>query len=81
MYTSAEVPSKLSSETHLHKIPIKIDLANPSEKLDAVSRINLGKAFPVEHNVKVCEVGEITGHHLRILLQYYYSEAARRLQS
>lgn len=79
MYTSAEAPSKLSNETHLHKTPIKVDLVNPSEKLDTLSRLNLGKSYPVEHNVKVCEVGEITGRHKRILLNYYYTEMQRKI--
>lgn len=81
VYTSAEAPSKLLNETHMHKNPIKIDLINPSEKLDPLSRINLGKCYPIEHNVPVCEVGEITGSHKRVLLQYYNTEMERMVHS
>ncbi|MCJ1265487.1 hypothetical protein MMC22_005367 [Lobaria immixta] len=81
VYTSPEAPLKLASETRLHKTPIKIDLVNPSEKLDPCSRLNLGKFYPVEHNVRVCEVGEITGPHKRLLLHYSNSEVTKRFSS
>lgn len=81
VYTSAEVPQRLPSETRLLKKPIKIDLVNPSEKLDPLSRLNLGKHYVVEHNVKVCEVGEIRGHNKRLLRELYRTEMGRRYQS
>lgn len=81
VYTSTEVPRKLPSETHLHKQPIKIDIVNPSEKLDPLSRLNLGKLYPVEHNVRVCEVGQVRGEHKRILLHYYRTEMQKQFQS
>lgn len=79
VYTTAEAPPRLPSETHLHKEPIKVDPVDSSEKLDTLSRLNLGKPYPVEHNVKVCEVGEIKGRHKRTLLQYHRSEMSKNL--
>lgn len=77
VYTSPEPPQKLLTETRLNKTAIKVDLVDQSEKLDPSSRVNLAKTYPVEHNIKVCEIGKITGNHLRILLQYHQSEMQR----
>ncbi|MCJ1465144.1 hypothetical protein MMC07_003760 [Pseudocyphellaria aurata] len=78
VYTTAEAPQRLPSETQLGKIPIKVDLVNPSEKLDPLSRLNLGKPYPVEHNVKVCKVGKVSETHMRALMHYYHLETQNR---
>lgn len=43
-------------------------------ELEALSRVNLAKVYPVEHNVEVLEVGRVTGGHLEKLLAYSKSE-------
>lgn len=69
-YTSDEPPGQLPGETQVTK-SIKINPINLLEKLDAASRINLTKLYPVEHNVKVFEVGMVTSDDIRKLRLYY----------
>ena len=70
-YTSAVPPPLLPEERYLNKDPIRINPVNQTEKLDALSRINLGKVYPVEHNVKVCNVGMVDSADIRKLTRYY----------
>ena len=71
MYTGNEVPPKLKGETKLRKDPINIIPVNPKETLDPLSRLNLAKTYPIEHNVKVKEVGSVNATHLRKLINYW----------
>ena len=73
-YTTEKPPRKLPEETRLNKDPIKIDIVNISEKLNDMSRINFAKVYPVEHNVKVCEVGRVAKADFRKFCQYYEDE-------
>lgn len=50
---------RLAKETGMTKDPIAIEPASPDQKLDQMSRINFGKVYTVEHNVKVLHVGKI----------------------
>lgn len=70
-HTSAVAPPPLLEEKYLTKDPIRILPVNQTEKLDDKSRINLGKVYPVEHNVKVCEVGMVAPTDIRKLTTYY----------
>lgn len=70
-YTTAVAPDLLSEEIHITKDPIQIIPVSQTEKLDPKSRINLGKVYPVEHNVKVCEVGMVADADIRKLTAYY----------
>lgn len=79
-YTDLVPPDPLPGETHLNKAAIKIELVNPAEKLDPTSRINVGKVYPVEHNIRVCEVGMVTPSALRTLQQYYKQEQMKDLR-
>ena len=78
-YTSAVAPTPLSEERYITKDPIRINPVSPSEKLDATSRINLGKVYPVEHNVKVCQVGMVDAADIRKLTAYYKSALRKDL--
>jgi hypothetical protein len=55
----------------LSKDAIRIHPVNQTEKLDDTSRINLVKVYPVEHNVKLCEVGMVAPEDIRKLRTYY----------
>lgn len=70
-YTSDVAPRPLLDEIYLTKDPIRINPVNQAEKLDEKSRINLCKVYPVEHNVKVCEVGMVASADIRKLTAYY----------
>ncbi|MCJ1237387.1 hypothetical protein MMC14_005372 [Varicellaria rhodocarpa] len=71
VYTGSEIPQKIKGETNLRKDAINIIPINPKEKLDALSRVNLAKTYPVEHNVKVKEVGKVNAAHLKKLVGYW----------
>ncbi|CZR67032.1 uncharacterized protein PAC_16931 [Phialocephala subalpina] len=44
---------------NLTKSPYPIIVENPSESIDRMSRLNFGKVYTVEHNLKVLKVGRI----------------------
>ncbi len=50
-------------EKLLTKKPIKLDMKDPSEKLDPLSRLNYAKTYTVEHNVKVLFIGKVADYH------------------
>lgn len=77
IHTSESPPQRLPEEIYLNKRSIRVMPVNPTEKLDPISRVNLGKSYPVEHNVKVCLVGQIIGLDLRTLLEYHRNEVSR----
>ncbi|KIN07470.1 hypothetical protein OIDMADRAFT_47376 [Oidiodendron maius Zn] len=60
-------PESLKGEEILNS-SIQMVPHNPRTKLDKMSRLNYAKVYTVEHNVKVCFIGEVTGKHLRRLL-------------
>ena len=70
LFTGDVAPPKLSNETKMNKEPIQMIPVDQTEKLDPKSRVDLAKTFPVEHNVKVKNVGMISSHHLKRLVQY-----------
>ncbi|PMD47651.1 hypothetical protein L207DRAFT_576419 [Hyaloscypha variabilis F] len=57
-------PRFLKGEKKLiRKKPIKIDIKDPSEKLDPISRLNYAKIYTVEHNVKVLFIGKVADNY------------------
>jgi hypothetical protein len=64
VYSSSKGPKLLEGEKGLlTKKPIKIDMKDPSEKLDPLSRLNYAKTYTVEHNVKVFFIGRVAENH------------------
>jgi hypothetical protein len=72
IHTTADAPEQLPGEM-LTKYPLRV-LATASETLEATSRVNYGKAYAVEHNVKVCDIGMVVEEH-RYLLSSYFDAA------
>ena len=58
-------------ERYLVKKPIAIERASSDQELDRMSRLNFGKIYTVEHNVKVMAVGKVTKDSLPFLLGYW----------
>ena len=69
-YTGDIVPPKLPGETNMRKDPIRIIPVNRAEKLDPRSRINLGRIFPISHDNKVKDIGQVDEKSLPKLLGY-----------
>ena len=74
VYTGKKAPSPLPSElprrgeVGMQPIPIRIDPDDPTQKLQNESRINYGKVYTVEHNIKVHSVGMVNREALLALL-------------
>jgi hypothetical protein len=72
IHTTLTPPVPLVGE-HLTKYSLRVE-ANYGEELDPHSRINYGKAYAVEHNVKVLDIGMVTEGH-RYMIKNYFDEA------
>lgn len=77
IYIGRQAPSPSPSEAarpgeaEMQSWPVRVDPESPHEKLEAMSRINYGKVYTVEHNVKVRCVGTVHPHSLPLLLQQF----------
>jgi hypothetical protein len=74
IHTTLAAPSLLPGE-QLTKFSIRVQPAN-GEYLEPASRVNYGKAYAVEHNVKVLDVGMVLEDH-RYLIKEYFDSAMR----
>jgi len=74
IHTTASVPALLPGEK-LTKYSVQVQ-PYKDERLEPESRVNYGKAYAVEHNVKVLEVGMVLEGH-RYLIQQYFDSAMR----
>ncbi|KAI9809998.1 MAG: hypothetical protein M1827_006765 [Pycnora praestabilis] len=70
IYTGRKSPSPVLGEEAIDKEPIKVT-ADQGMELEALSRINFGKIYTVEHNVKVKNVGTVHATSIPKLLGYY----------
>lgn len=58
----------------LYKEPIEVLPADSSAFLTAPSRIRFGKAYPIEWNVKVKDIGVVADEDMGRLLRYFADE-------
>ena len=47
----------------MSKKPIRVEIKDPSHKLDPMSRLNYAKIYTVEHNVKVLFIGKVAENY------------------
>ena len=57
-----ELPGR--GEAPMRSIPIRVDLDNATERLDVMSRINLGGVHLIQHNVKTKSFGNVNKNSL-----------------
>lgn len=74
IHTSLQAPSLIPGE-NLTKYSIRVQ-PTANEVLEPASRINYGKAYAVEHNVKVLDIGMVVEGH-RYLIESYFESAMR----
>ena len=74
IHTTASAPDLLPGEK-LTKYSVQVQ-PYKDERLEPESRVNYGKAYAVEHNVKLLEVGMVLEGH-RYLIQQYFDSAMR----
>ena len=72
-YMKGNQTEPLSEELRrgIHLEPICIIPSSPDQKLDQMSRINFGKPYTIEHNVKVMNVGRVDPDSMPRLLAYF----------
>ena len=75
IYTGEVAPKRLPEEKKLNKDPIQVIPVDDSQELSDLSRINYAKPYPIEHNVKVCEVGMVAQRDRRKIIGYYKTES------
>ena len=73
IYTGDRAPRRLSEEKKLIKDPIKV-ISVDGHQLEERSRVNFAQQYPIEHNVKVLEVGRVADRHLPMFLGYWQNE-------
>ena len=76
VYTGQRPPTRRAEEAEMMKDPIRVIPSNANEKLDPMARINFGKVYPIEHNVKVKEIGQVDEESIPKLRQYFKSGLA-----
>ncbi|KAI9741065.1 MAG: hypothetical protein M1834_002778 [Cirrosporium novae-zelandiae] len=64
-------PQRRQDETQMTKEPIQVRAAGPEQKLDRMSRLNFGKVYTIEHNVKVANVGKVNEMSMPKLVSYW----------
>jgi hypothetical protein len=50
--------------------PLPVVLAAETGRLDSMSRLNFGKIYTVEHNVRIMPIGEIAPDAMEIFMHY-----------
>ncbi|KAF2469454.1 uncharacterized protein BDR25DRAFT_49675 [Lindgomyces ingoldianus] len=63
-------PPALLAGEYITKLPLRV-IPYKNESLDKESRVNFGKPYAVEHNVKVVEIGMIAEEHIHLLVNYF----------
>lgn len=76
IHTTITAPNLLYGEA-ITKSSIRVQ-STEGEHLEPESRVNYGKAYAVEHNVKLLEIGMVTTNHQYMIEEYY--DAAMRGQ-
>ena len=74
IHTTLNAPNLMPGE-NLTKYSIRVEPTG-SETLESESRVNYGKAYAVEHNVKVLDIGMVVEGH-RYLIETYFDSAMR----
>lgn len=71
VYTGSRPPPVLRHEIGILPNAIRIDLYDPVDKLPPSSRLNYGKIYTVEHNVKVKPLGTVNNKSMHLLIQQF----------
>jgi hypothetical protein len=76
IYMSGTAPFATDEETRLMtKKPIKVAATFLDQKLNKMSRLNFGKPYSVEWNVKVMDIGKVAEDSIPYLETYWRNEA------
>ena len=70
-------PKKLAGEQKMLKDPLRVVPTDSTDRLDSKSRLDFGRAYPIEHNVKIREIGDIHRDDVPKLIDYRRLEKNR----
>jgi len=72
-YQGVGPPRALPGEEGINKRPLRMkpNMDHPESRLDKASRINFGKVYAIEHNVRVLNIGKISDEDMHLLVHYY----------
>lgn len=76
VFTAGEIEAKSFPEEMLIKDSFSIILEHPTEKMDPMSRLDFGRVYTVEYNVKVMKIGRVSPGHLKLLDKYFLESVA-----
>ncbi|KAL9603953.1 MAG: hypothetical protein Q9219_000891 [cf. Caloplaca sp. 3 TL-2023] len=71
IYTGSRAPERQPTEHAMKKSPLQVIPVRPDEKLDSMSRVNLGKTYTIEWNTKVKEIGYVERDSLVKMISYW----------
>jgi hypothetical protein len=71
IHTTADAPKPMPGE-YFTKEPLRVE-ATSTEVLQSASRVNYGKAYAVEHNVKVLDIGMVQREQIHLIEAYFDS--------
>ncbi|KAL8720377.1 MAG: hypothetical protein Q9225_002765 [Loekoesia sp. 1 TL-2023] len=71
IYTGKRPPEKQANEQGMKKSPLQVIPIRADEKLDSMSRVNLGKTYTIEWNTKVKEIGNVEHSSLVKMINYW----------
>lgn len=74
IYMRGCLPVTKAGEPKMTKEPLEVEPAKPDQKLDPMSRLNFGKVYTVEHNVKILPVGRIVEASMAKFIAYTKAE-------
>ena len=69
-YSGKHVPERLPEETGLLDMPIRVN-PDDSKGLEPRSRINFGKLYTLEHNIKVVSVGQVHQSSMSVMDSHF----------
>ena len=69
--TNERAPSPVSTGEDFEKSPLGVIVEDSEEKIDPMTRINLGQVFMIQHNLKVAKVGRIHPNDIDRLKNYF----------
>lgn len=74
MYTTDCAPRYVSGEYGLEKNPIPVNAIDDRTRLSPASRINFAMHYPIQHNVKVKDLGMVAPEAIPTLVYYAKQE-------
>ncbi|OMP84065.1 hypothetical protein BK809_0001449, partial [Diplodia seriata] len=75
VYITGSVPQYVAGEQRLQKAPIPIIPAEGSVTLNGASRVNFAIHHPIQHNVKVKDLGIVHPDYIPTLISYAKNES------